>query len=101
MSYLPTEVIEQRRNQLCAELLNLWHPLQGKQWYAIMCPCNIDCLHMPEDKVPRLRISACYFPGELDYFFVHQPYFEQYGFKVRWHCDDCPQEMDCGMPTDV
>ena len=56
---------------------------------------------MPEDEVPRLRISACYFPGELDYFYVHQPFFEQYGFKVRWHCDECPAEMDCGMPTDV
>ena len=22
---------------------------------------------------------------ELDFFFVHQPFFQQYGFKVRFH----------------
>ena len=34
-------------------------------------------------------------------FIVHQPIFQQYGFKVRWHCDECRAEMACGTPEQV
>ena len=68
MAHLPPEVIEQQRNQLSVYILALWQPLQGKQCYAMMCPCGIDCLHMSGGEVPRLRIFTCYYPGELDFF---------------------------------
>ena len=56
---------------------------------------------MPEEEVPRLRISTCHFPGELDYFFVAQPFSQQYGFRVRWHCNVCWAELSCGAPGPI
>ena len=82
-------------------MLALLQPQQDKTWYAMMCPCDIDCHHMPEEEVPRLRIPRCYYPGELDYFFVTQPFLQQYGFKLRWYCDECHAAMACGTPGPI
>ena len=101
MTHLPPQVIEQRISQLSGKMLALWQPQQGQTRYAMMCPSDIDCHHMPEEEVPRLRISRCYFPGELDYFFVTQPFLQLYGFQVRWHCDECNAEMSCGTPGPI
>ena len=70
----------------------------GHKWYVLLCPCNIDCGHMPPQEVPRITLSRCHYPGELDYFFTQQPFFSAYKFKVRWHCDECHAELDCGTP---
>ena len=101
MAHLPPILIAQRRTQLYQELLALWQPLHGQEWYALMCPCNIDCRCMPEEEVPRMKVDLCYYPGELDYFFVRQPFQQLYNFRVRWHCDECHSEMACGDPTPI
>ena len=87
MAHLPISVIEHRRSQLHQELLELWQPLQGRDMYVVMCPCDLSpCGHMPEAQFPRLRVGRCYYPGELDYFIVEQPFLQQHGFKVTWLC---------------
>ena len=101
LAIIPDQLIEERRQQLSEEVLELWNPLQGREWYALQCPCLIDCQCMPENVVPRLRIHRCYFPGELDFYFVTQPFYEKYGFKLWWHCNKCNREMSCGTPYDV
>ena len=105
MSFLPESVIYQRRYDLTQEIVALYHELedtlQNLEWYGLMCPCNIDCQHMPLDEVPRIRVAACYFPGELDYFFVKQPFVDTLGFKIRWHCDECHERIACGDPHEV
>ena len=105
MSFLPEWVINQRRDDLTKEIVTLYHDLpdnlQNLEWYGLMCPCDIDCLHMPFDEVPRIRLAGCYFAGELDFFFVNQPFLDILGFKVRWHCDECHEEIACGCPNEV
>ena len=105
MAFLPQAVINQRRNELTQEIVTLYHELpdnlQNLPWYGLMCPCGIDCRHMPLDEVPRLRVKACYFAGEFDYYFVEQPFVDLFGFKVRWHCDECHEEIACGCPTEI
>ena len=105
MAFLPQAVINQRRNELTQEIVTLYHELpdnlQNLPWYGLMCPCRIDCGHMPLDEVPRLRVKACYFAGEFDYYFVEQPFVDLFGFKVRWHCDECHEEIACGCPTEI
>ena len=99
MAHLPAAEVLARRNAASQDILAEWQLLKGQDWYAIQCPCRIDCGCMPEDEVPRLVISNCLYPGEMDYYFVVQPFYATYGFKVRWHCDECHNEMSCGEPN--
>ena len=77
LAIIPDQLIEERRQQLSEEVLELWIPLQGREWYELQCPCRIDCQCMPEVVVPRLTIHRCYLPGELDFHFVTQPFYEK------------------------
>ena len=99
MAHLPNAEIEARRNAASQEIIQEWQANQGKEWYAIQCPCRIDCGCMPEDEIPRIILSNCMFPGEYDYYFVTQPFKATYGFKVRWHCDECLEELCRGEPN--
>ena len=98
MSHLPKAEIAARRGAARSEILAGTAEYPGRKWYALMCPCNIDCGHKAPDKVPRIKLSRCFYPGELDYFFTQQPFWNGYKFKVRWHCDECHAELYCGMP---
>ena len=90
------EAIQQRRNGLSSEIINLWEEQQGANLYALICPSGSDCGCLSENEVPRIRISRCYFPGELDFFTVTQPFQQDYGFQVTWHCHVCLSEFSCG-----
>ena len=96
---IPDHQIMQQRNVFSQEILGLWQEQEGKEMYAIMCPYGIDCECMSEEEIPRLRVSSCHFPGELDYFVVVQPFQEQYGFRVTWYCLVCRGELSCGVPN--
>ena len=84
MAHLPHAEILARRAAASQEIIEEWQTMQGSEVYIIMCPCRIDCGHMSEEEYPRIILNACMFVGELDYFFVHQPFRNQYGFDVRW-----------------
>ena len=99
MAHLPPAEIIARRNAASQDIIAEWQQHQGQDWYALQCPCRIDCGCMSELEVPRLVLSNCMYPGELDYFFVVQPFHATYDFKVRWHCDICKREMSCGEPN--
>ena len=104
MAHLGAEVIEQRREMISQFIVTMWGVKQEENdanLYAIHCPCKIDCCHMSIDDVPRIYIPFCLYPGELDYFIVTQPFHQEYGFKLIWHCEECEQELACGFPTDV
>ena len=105
MAFLPESVIYQQRENLTKEIVALYHnledSLQNLEWYGLMCPCNIDCNHMPLDEVPRIRVAACHFPGEMDYYFVDQPFLDTLGIKIRWHCDECHEPIACGDPNQI
>ena len=105
MAFLPDVVIYQRRQNLTKEIVALYHnledSLQNLEWYGLMCPCNIDCNHMPLDEIPRLRVVACHFPGEMDYYFVEQPFLDTLGIKIRWHCFEFHEPIACGDPNEI
>ena len=94
----PAQVVQERREIITNAILayNAINP--GHEFYALVCPCDINCGHMPEDEIPRIMLAQCYYPGEYDYFFVEQPFFATHKFKVRWHCDECHAELACGTP---
>ena len=96
MAHLPAAEIEARRNASSQDIIETWQTIKGQEWYALQCQCRIDCGCMPENEVPRIILSNCVYPGELDYFFVVQPFWVTYGFKLRWHCDSCHSELACG-----
>ena len=98
MAHLPQAEIQARRASATQNIISVWQTKQGAEWYAIQCPCQPDCLCMPVDEVPRIVLSNCLYVGELDYFFVDQPFLPTYNFRVRWHCDECESEMACGFP---
>ena len=98
MAHFAPAVIEERRAKAHAEILARIEDLPVRAWYALMCPCNIDCHCMPYDEVPRVRLSFCLYPGEMDYFFTERPFMAQHNFQIRWHCEDCPGELACGTP---
>ena len=88
--------LQQRRAALSSEIVQLWEEVQGALLYGLLCPNGPDCPCISEDEVPRLRISRCYIPGELDYFTVTQPFQQHYGFQVTWHCHVCLSQYSCG-----
>ena len=100
MAHLPAAVINARRQHATQYIINEWETMIDADWYAIMCPCNIECGCMPLDEIPRIVLSQCLYVGELDYFFVTQPFLADHGFRVRWHCDSCLSEMACGFPVE-
>ena len=103
MAHLPADVIEQRRAQLQEEIVERWQELKGKKMYALVCPCEPpSCVHMPEGRFPRLRISRCFYPGELDYLMAYKPFLYEFGFEVTWLCLFSAHwcEFSCGAPLD-
>ena len=70
MAHLPSAEIAARREAAKEDILSVWNTMQGAEWYALMCPCCIDCGCMPEEEIPRIVLNNCMFVGELDYFFV-------------------------------
>ena len=98
MGHLPGAEIAARREAATQDILSVWYQMQGAQIYALQCPRRIDCRHMPENEVPRIVINNCLYVGELNFFYVIQPFLATYGFEVLWHCDECQEEMACGMP---
>ena len=98
MAHLPTAEIHARRGHATQDIIQEWEKMKGAEWYALMCPCYIECSCMPVNEVPRIVLSQCMYVGELDYFYVTQPFHREYGFRVRWHCDSCLNEMACGFP---
>ena len=99
MAHLPAAEIAARRQVATQDIIEEWQKMQGSELYAIQCPCRIDCFCMPQQEVPRIVLQYCLYVGELDYFFVTQPFQDAYGFSVRWHCDTCEAEMACGFPA--
>ena len=100
MAHLPIAEVDARRATATNEIIAGAAQKPGYLWYAIVCPCNINCGHMPQHEVPRIMLSRCMYPGELDFFFTQQPFWPVYNFKVRWHCDEaqCQSEQACGAP---
>ena len=82
MAHLAQEEIEECRETARTEILAVTAQYPGCKWYVFVCPCNIDCGHMPTEEIPIIMLSRCHYPGELDYFFVEQPFFATYTFKV-------------------
>ena len=98
MAHLPSAEIQSRRQHATQDIIQEWQTMQGAEWYALQCPCHPNCECMPHNEVPRIVLSQCMYVGELDYFFVEQPFLATYGFRVRWHYDECESEMACGFP---
>jgi len=98
MAHLPAGKIDAWRAAASTEILQGITTYPGREWYALQCPCTIDCGCMSPEEVPRIILSRCHYPGKLDYFFTQQPFFNTYNFKVRWHCDECHGELACRMP---
>ena len=98
MAHLPSAEIAARRQAATQDIIEEWQTMQGSEWYAIQCPCRIDCLCMPQQEVPRIVLNNCMYVGELDYFVATQPFQAAYGFTVTFHCDICQSEMACGFP---
>ena len=98
MAHLPSAEIAARREAAKQDILIVWNTMQGCEVYVLQCPCRIDCGCMDEDEYPRIVLNNCMWVGELDYFYVIQPFLAMYGFSVIWHCDDCQSEMACGFP---
>ena len=98
MADLPQNVLQERRETMSNAILAYTALYPGLAWCALLCPCNLNCGHMPQEEIPRIMLPECYYPGEYDFFFVQQPFFEAHKFKVRWHCDECHNELACGSP---
>ena len=63
-----------RRAVATEDIISVWQGMQGTQWYAIQCNC------MSVQEVPHIVLSNCMYVGELDYFYVDQPFLATYHF---------------------
>ena len=97
-SYFSEDLLQQRYEEMRIYIIGQWISMGAiRGEYYLQCPCFHDCYCSDWDDMPRIPMNKCLYPGELDQFFVRQP-FERYGVKVRWHCKECNREMSCGFP---
>ena len=84
-----------RRAEAKTQLLSQWKKKPGHPVYLINCTCFTQFCCLP---MPTLKLIRCLRVGELDYFYVEQPFLTDYGFTLRWHCanEDCQSEVCCG-----
>ena len=68
MAHLPAAEIQARRQHATTYIIEEWQNMQGAAWYAIQCPCRIDCQCMNHNEVPQIVLSQCMYVGELDFF---------------------------------
>ncbi|CAL4153240.1 unnamed protein product [Meganyctiphanes norvegica] len=102
MSHFTSYEIEQRHLLACKAILIKRQALLNSAKYIIQWPCRPGCAHMTQ--VPRIVLDSCLYVGELDKFYVQQPFLPDFGFRVIWHCQVCSIEQACGFPpigTDV
>ena len=95
MAHLSQAEILARREHATQDIIQEWQSMQGAEWYVLQCPCRPNCDCMPYNEVPCIILSQCLYVGELDFFFVEQPFFYQImGFvfggivmnvRVKWH----------------
>ena len=88
-----------RQQAICDELLSLWYTKPASQWYAVQCPCMLDCCCMSDEECPRLQLNHCNTAADLNYLVVTQPFLENYNFSVVWQCLECLQDLACGNPA--
>ena len=100
MSHLPMHIIESRREILYESILNFWEINEKKDTYYIQCPWLRNCNHFSAEEIPRIILPFCYYPGELDYYIVTQPFLPSHNFRVTWICvlENCDNELACGFP---
>ena len=65
---LPQQVLQERRETMTNAILEYNALYPGHAWYALVCPCNLNCGHMPQEEIPRIMLPECYYPGEYDFF---------------------------------
>merc|ERR1712121_232769 len=53
MADLPQEVVQEHRHTISNAILAYTALYPGHEWYALVCPCNINCGHMPPEEIPR------------------------------------------------
>ena len=56
----------------------------------------IDGLCDTHEEIPRISLSFCPIPGEMDYFYTYT-FKLQYGSITAWHCRECKSELFCGI----
>ena len=99
MAHLPPAEIAARRIAISQDIVAEWSTKSGWDLYFLLCPCDLDCHCVPPEESPRIRLSNCPYPGELDFFVVAQPFDIPLGFAVTWFCSQCKEELACGLPT--
>ena len=98
-AYFTSELLDQRYTETANHILIEWMAMGSITGeYYLQYPCRIDCYCSEWDDVPRISLFRCLYPGELDQFFILQPFTDTYDFDVRWHCIECNSEMSCGFP---
>ena len=98
MAHLHPAEVESRRLKISQDIIAEWSPKKGEDLYFLLCPCGLDCPCVPLEESPRLRVSFCPYPGELDFFVAKQPFEIPLGFVVTWFCSQCQKELACGTP---
>ena len=100
MAHLPDHVIESRRQFIQETILDYWESNNKKDMYYLQCPCRPNCDHFNAEKIPRIVLPYCYYPGELDYFMALQPFLPSHNFRLAWICvlEGCENEFACGFP---
>ena len=96
MSHFTSYEIEQRHSLACKAILIKRQTLPKSAKYIIQCPCKPGCAHMRQ--VPRIVLDSCLYVGELDKFYVQQPFLGDFGFRVIWNGQVCSTEQVCGFP---
>ena len=97
MAHLPAAEIDTRRTVARTEILQGIAQYPGVNGIRSCVPARLT-VDICQQKCLESFLSRCHYPGKLDYFFTQQPFFSAYKFKVRWHCDECHSELDCGTP---
>ena len=82
-----------------ANIIRECETMPGYLEYKLACKCIINnCNHMEGINIcPVIKLDRCLRLGELDNYYVVQPFVSEYGFTLFWHCKHCNAELCCGI----
>ena len=105
--FIPSHEIELQRQPIIdaiEDYLTETDAYQRQELYLLICPCfqvntPSRCSHLQSlMEYPYIPIPYCLRVGELDWFELTQPFWDQYSVNLLWRCEiqSCKREFCCG-----
>ena len=103
--FVPAHELENRRHLILEAIKYFLQETNNPQHTCLLiCPCYelhmTRCNHLISNHThPFIPLPFCLRAGELNWFELTQPFYDEYGVNLLWRCENvsCRREYCCGF----